>query len=172
MSHVVTFEPIQIIPFTASFCAQFHSVLLKIMKGAFKSRTPQIEYTLGGWRVTGKVDGLHAGYIAAAQAKVGKVHWWYAWRACLHITNRVSTQRNTVLHVGWRDHNVGFRIFKWIFSQMRIKSIFGPCERNCTRQTLSFHKTLFQDDNMHRSSPCVKLYFSEWVQDDNIYCVI
>ena len=69
------------------------------MKGAFKSRTPQIEYTLGGWRVTGKVDGLHAGYIAAAQAKVGKVHWWYAWRACLHITNRVSTQRNTVLHV-------------------------------------------------------------------------
>ena len=51
-----------------------------------KSRSPHIEYTLGGWRSTGKV-GLPAGYIAAAaEAKVGKVHWrWDAWRAPLHI---------------------------------------------------------------------------------------
>ena len=52
-------------------------------------RSPQIEYTLGGWRGTGKVV-LPAGYIAV-DAKVGKVHGWdEAWRAALHITNRVT----------------------------------------------------------------------------------
>ena len=52
------------------------------------------------WGVGGVLERLAylLGYIAV-DAKVGKVHRWYeAWRAALHITNRVHAQRNRESH--------------------------------------------------------------------------